>query len=97
MQTQGGGRWGRRREKHFGRVVCNAERESRALFRQSILVKKLSSVVASPANSAPPLTAVFVLWIFLHSVPSPFSSTPCLPPSVAGSLPLRRRHPVTFL
>lgn len=51
--------------------VCKTERTP-AVFKQSIFMKKLSSVVVSPANSALLLTAVFVLWIFLHSVPSPF-------------------------
>lgn len=66
------------------------------VFEQSVFMKKLPSVAVSPANSALLLTAVFVLWIFLHSVPSPFPSP--LPPSlsVVGSPPLHRLHPMTF-
>lgn len=41
-----------------------------------------SSVVESHANSALPLTALFVLWIFLHFVPTPF---PPLAIPVVGS------------
>ena len=74
---------------------AEAEGNTRAVLKVSLLCSSRASSV-SPANSALLLTAVFVLWIFLHSVPSPFPSP--LPPSlsVVGSPPLHRLHPMTF-
>lgn len=90
----GGGHWMVRRKgeiKTLLRWWC---------CRCCISMKKLSSVVVSPANSALPLTAVFVLWIFLHSCPvSLFLSPPPLSLplcAVVDSPPLRRLHPLTF-
>lgn len=55
------------------------------VLKQSIFLKRLSLVIVSPTNSAWFLTAVFVLWIFLHSIPSPF---PFPPASLSRSAPL---------
>lgn len=65
------------------------------VFKQSIFLKRLSLVIVSPTNSAWFLTAVFVLWIFLHSIPSPF---PFLPASLSRSAPLPSvvLTPITF-
>lgn len=78
-----------------GKQICRGEPSGTPV---ACTASASSPVLLSPANSASPLTAVFVLWIFLHSAPSPVPSPPPPPPSfsVVGSLPLRRRHPVTF-
>lgn len=78
-------RWSAEAEKKDPQAVCRKSKRTPVVLKRSIFMKKLSSVVVSPANSALLLTAVFVLWIFLHSVPSPFPFP--LPPSLSSRLP----------
>lgn len=84
--------WRGQRPTQGGRVVGGRERRSRrgslsgGGSRVAGSLRLLRLLLAPPVPPLTPLTAVFVLWIFLHSVPSPFFLPGRRHPSVAGSL-----------